>query len=109
MKKPPRRNKPTRFVPRIALGAAVVCVIPACVAACNNGSMVSVAADAFGVADIAFPRDISVAADAFGVADIAFPEAGDAGDASDAPNDVVNEFSVADTGFSVADTGFGPG
>lgn len=106
-----KRSKATRFVPRLVLGVAVTCVVPACVSGC--GPMPGgVAADAFGVADVAFDR--GVAPDAFGVADVAFdlgrPDVSVADAAfGDADSGSGDAFSVADAGFSVADTGFGPG
>ena len=90
-----KRSKPTRFVPRLVLGVAVTCVVPACVSGCGPmpGGVADiafgVAADAFSVADIGFdrvvPRDV-------GVADVAF----------DRP-----DVSVADAAFGDADGGSG--
>ncbi len=97
--KPKTTRRPTKFVPRIVASAAVVCVIPLCVMACN-GPSTGVAADAFGVADTGFPYDVSVADSGFRVADTGFSVADVGFDAgNDAPSVAADAFGVADVAF----------
>ena len=117
-----RKLRPTTaFVPRIVFATVFAGVVPACVMACGGGDSgpatglsQGVAADVFGVADIAFDTrpdtnhgefsvadtSFTVADTAFGVADTAFDAKDTGKDAGDTGVDAKDVFSVADLGFS---------
>lgn len=93
MSKRTKRERVTRLVPRLVLGAVVASVIPACGNGCPPYGCLSVAQQAFDVPDVSSSDAVDSTPDVSG-------------------SDVRDVFdgSVADAAFSdVATDGFGPG